>query len=104
MFARVVIDRKNQNVDTLFDYLIPAQFEEVLCVGDRVFVEFGFTKVLGYVVEIHNTSEFSGNIKPILEVLDFNDNLTKEQVELALFLKEETNALLISCFDQVLPS
>lgn len=104
MFARVVIDRKNQNVDTLFDYLIPAQFEEVLCVGDRVFVEFGFTKVLGYVVEIHDTSEFSGNIKPILEVLDFNDNLTKEQVELALFLKEETNALLISCFDQVLPS
>lgn len=104
MFARVVIDRKNQNVDTLFDYLIPAQFEEVLCVGARVFVEFGFTKVLGYVVEIHDTSEFTGNIKPILEVLDFNDNLTKEQVELALFLKEETNALLISCFDQVLPS
>lgn len=104
MFARVVIDRKNQSVDTLFDYLIPAQFEEVLCVGDRVFVEFGFSKVLGYVVEINHETEYTGNIKPILEVLDFNENLTKEQVALALFLKEETNALLLSCFDTVLPS
>ena len=43
MIAKVIVDISNSEVDKIFDYLIPSNFE--LTVGDRVLVPFGSRSV-----------------------------------------------------------
>lgn len=104
MIAKIIVDVKNENVDTAFDYLIPDELIDIVSVGSRVFVEFGLRKVLGYVIQISSEVNYSGKIKPILEVLDFAQNLTLEQVKLAEYLQQTSNSLYISCLEVMLPA
>ena len=41
MIAKVIVDVRHENVDNVFDYLIPAELENIVQVGSRVLVEFG---------------------------------------------------------------
>ena len=41
MYAQVIIDANHAEVDRVFDYRVPAQWEEAVCVGLRVMVPFG---------------------------------------------------------------
>ena len=36
MYAQVIIDANHAEVDRVFDYRVPAQWEEEVCVGLRV--------------------------------------------------------------------
>lgn len=104
MIAKIIVDVKNENVDTAFDYLIPDELIDIVSVGSRVFVEFGLRKVLGYVIQISIDKDYTGKLKPILEVLDFDQNLNLEQVKLAEYLQKTTNSLYISCLEVMLPA
>ena len=104
MYAKVVVDIRSDNLNETFDYLIPDELQEFVFIGSRVMVSFGFQSVLGYVVEINETSEFDGNLKPILEVLDYEKELTNEQVELARYLSEELNTPLVTTLGLMTPS
>lgn len=104
MIAKVIVDVRHENVDNVFDYLIPAELENIVQVGSRVLVEFGLRKLLGYIIEITNEAEYSGNLKPILETLDFAQNINLEQVKMAEYLYQTTNSFYISCLDVMLPS
>lgn len=104
LIAKIIVDVKNENVDTAFDYLIPEELLDIVNVGSRVFVEFGLRKVLGYVIQISPEVNYPGKLKPILEVLDFGQNLTIEQVKLAEYLQRNSNSFYISCLEVMLPS
>lgn len=104
MIAKVIVDVKHENVDNAFDYKIPEEFCDIIRVGSRVFVEFGLRKVLGYVIEIVHQTEYSGTLKPILEILDFDQNLNEEQVKIAEYIYSTTNAFYSSCLEIMLPS
>ena len=104
MYAKVVVDIKAQDLNETFDYLIPNELEEYIFIGSRVTVSFGFNEVLGYVVEISEDSEFSGNLKPIKSVLDYEKELTDEQVELAKTLSFELNAPLVKTLELMTPA
>ena len=88
MFAKVVVDMKNDHIDDCYDYSIPNNLSEFIKVGTRVLVSFGFQDLLGYVIEITEESKFENNCKPIKAVLDFEQELTLEQVELAKYIFE----------------
>ena len=64
MFAKVVIDLKNEISDVMYTYSIPAEYENLDLVGVRVLVEFGFQKLLGYVIELTDTCDYKGNVIP----------------------------------------
>lgn len=59
MYAQVIIDANHAEVDRVFDYRVPAQWEEAVCVGLRVMVPFGQrnTKREGYVIALTETTE-----------------------------------------------
>lgn len=59
MYAQVIIDANHAEVDRVFDYRVPAQWEEEVCVGLRVMVPFGQrnTKREGYVIALTETTE-----------------------------------------------
>ncbi len=89
-------------IDQTFDYEIPDRFTHVLTPGMRVIVPFGPRKIMGFVVEITDTSSFN-KLKPIEEVLDLVPVLTKELLDLGKWLAHRTLSLSIVALQVMLP-
>lgn len=108
MYAQVIIDANHAEVDRVFDYRVPAQWEEEVCVGLRVMVPFGQrnTKREGYVIALTETTEVPvGKIKGIVEILDEGRPiLTPSILELAKWMKKEYFCTLNQCLQAVMPA
>ena len=109
MFAKVVVDVKidnikSNNLNETYDYIIPMSLEEFVCVGSRVLVPFGSQDLLGYVLEITETSSFDKTAKYILEVLDYDQELTEDQIELAMYISETYYVSIASVLELMIPS
>lgn len=104
MFAKVVVDVRSSNVDIMYTYLIPEKFIDYIFIGSRVLVNFNLREILGYVIEISDATDYSGKIKEIIDVFDFDKQLTQEQIELALKISQETKSLLVSSLDLMYPA
>lgn len=108
MYAQVIIDANHAEVDRVFDYRVPAQWEKAVCVGLRVMVPFGQrnTKREGYVIALTETTEVpAGKIKEIAEILDEGRPiLTPPILELAKWMKKEYFCTLNQCLQAVMPA
>lgn len=104
MFASVIVDVKSSNVDIMYTYHVPSELDDFIGIGSRVMVSFGVRKILGYVIDLMEENPYSGEVKDIIEVLDYSSELTKEQVELAKFIKDDTRCLLVSALEAMIPS
>ena len=108
MYAQVIIDANHAEVDRVFDYRVPAQWEKAVCVGLRVMVPFGQrnTKREGYVIALTETTEVpAGKIKEIVEILDEGRPiLTPPILELAKWMKKEYFCTLNQCLQAVMPA
>ena len=84
MIARVVIDSPLPQLDRLFDYSVPSDLIEKVAVGVRVRVQFGRSKNLldAFVVELAETSTFSGELSPIAELVSVVPVLDEKIFEL----------------------
>lgn len=104
MFAKVVIDLKNEISDVMYTYSVPTEYENLDLVGVRVLVEFGFQKLLGYVIELTDTCDYKGNVKSILEVLDIKREINEEQISLAKEISKSTVCTLTQSLQIMVPS
>ncbi|MGI8531288.1 MAG: primosome assembly protein PriA, partial [Geodermatophilaceae bacterium] len=66
--ARVCIDSPLTHLDRLFDYLIPAEFEDQVTIGCRVRVRFSGRLLDGYVLDRTSSSDHSGRLAPLVKV------------------------------------
>ena len=89
MIAQVYIKTNNLNTDKPFDYLVPQEMEEKICVGTRVKVPFGMGNrpLEAYVVALKEESDFS-SLKEISAVTDSFPVLTKSNISLCFFMRE----------------
>lgn len=108
MYAQVIIDANHAEVDRVFDYRVPKQWEEEVCVGLRVMVPFGQRNIKreGYVITLTETTEVpAGKIKEIVEILDEGRPiLTPSILELAKWMKKEYFCTLNQCLQAVMPA
>lgn len=104
MICKVLVDVPAKAVDRLFDYEIPAEFQDILEIGMRVIVPFGNRELMGYCLEITAKSEYENHIKPIKALLDLESYLTEELITLAKQIQEDTSSILISVIETMLPS
>lgn len=105
MFCDVVIDLKNNQVNKTFEYIIPYWMEELIEIGHRVIVPFGNRKLLGFIVNIKDESEFQKDkLKEIIEVLDIIPVLDKECISLASFMVRKYYTFYISALETMIPS
>lgn len=83
MFAKVIVDISNSNVDKLFTYSVPEELE--LRVGHHVLVPFGRGNkpVEGFVLELCEQADTSFLVKPIIKKIEPYTVLLPEQMELA---------------------
>lgn len=89
MIARVYIDTDNLNIDKPFDYLVPCELEEKICVGTRVKVPFGGGNMPkeAYVTELIEKSSF-GSLKSIKSVTDNLPVLTSSALDLCFHMRK----------------
>ena len=85
--ARVAIVSNLPQLDKLFDYLIPEELSDLAQVGARVKVPFGKGSKFfdGYIFEVESTSEFSGKLASIHEVIGDTPFLS---IEMIAFLRD----------------
>ncbi len=103
--ARVIVDVAAYPVDRPFDYLVPEEWHALIEVGCRVRVPFGPRNVLGFVVALQTETDVPMNkIKPVSQVLDIEPVLTREMLEMAKWLKQQTICYEIDALQVMLPS
>ena len=81
MIVGVLVEITNKSVDRVFDYFVPKDLEPLIEIGKRVKVPFGNRTLVGFILEIKNSSDID-NLKEIEEVLDEEVILTNELLEL----------------------
>jgi len=101
VIAKVIVDVLNSNVDRVFDYQIG---NLDLRAGSRVLVPFNNRQIEGYVLSIEELSDYAGNLKNIIKVLDQIPPITPEMLKLVDFMQQKYRLLRISSLRQMLPS
>lgn len=108
MYVQVIIDANHAEVDRVFDYKVPRQWEQDVCVGLRVMVPFGQRNARreGYIIALADTTEVPAEkIKEIVEILDDGRPiLTPFTLELAKWMKEAYFCTLNQCLQAVMPA
>lgn len=106
--VKVLVEHPVHSLDTTFDYLS----EKKLQVGVRVWIRFGYQKIMGYVENIEATflnkqelEERAGfRYQYILEAIDEEPLLNEELQTLAKQLSQMTLSPRISCLQAMLPT
>ncbi|MBO5851317.1 MAG: hypothetical protein J6R29_03175, partial [Clostridia bacterium] len=87
MIAEVIVDIATSELDKIFDYTINSL---PVVVGSRVIVPFGNRKILGFVINIKETSSVpESKLKPITRLVEDVPALTKECLDLANFISNK---------------
>ncbi|MDE6565701.1 MAG: primosomal protein N', partial [Clostridia bacterium] len=92
----------NSEVDKIFDYLIPSDFE--LAVGDRVLVPFGSRSIEGFCIKITDYQEGNFKLKQIIKKLDDKPLIKSEMIALAEFMKEKFYLRFVDVLRLFIPS
>ncbi|MBN2604452.1 MAG: primosomal protein N' [Bacilli bacterium] len=102
MIACILVDVKAREVDRTFDYLVPAELEEIIEIGQRVTVPFGPRLIMGYVLDLKENTEI-GKLKSINKILDITPVLNQELLELGKTLSMQNTSPLVSIYQAMLP-
>ncbi|MGW8249395.1 MAG: primosomal protein N' family DNA-binding protein, partial [Anaerolineales bacterium] len=89
-------------VEGVFHYHLPEEFEGVVSTGHLVEVPFGRQHVQGVVLRRVDQPEVPGT-KAVAELLDQKPVLTAEQIELARYIAESTLSSLAAAINMMLP-
>ena len=106
--VKVLVEHPVHALDTTFDYLS----EKSLLVGVRVWIRFGYQKIIGYVENVEETHFSKSELEQragfryqyILDVIDEEPLLNEELQALANQLSRMTLSPRISCLQAMLPT
>ena len=101
MFASILINTTAKKLNKVFDYIVPKEMEDILQIGDRVWVPFGKGENLseGYVEGFKEKSEFANK-----EIAKIEDSiLSKEDIELARLMANKYFCNVQDCIKLMLP-
>ena len=102
MFAEVIVDINNVEVDKVFEYQIG---DCNVFVGSRVLVPFGVKAIEGIVIKIKDFSEYPiEKIKSIIKVLEDTPALSKETLSLMEYVRKTCYVTRASALRLFLPA
>lgn len=89
MVAKVVFDNREHNIDRFFDYKVPDELLNKICVGMRVRVPLGVKNytAIGIVVKICEESDFQ-NLKHIQSCVGDEPVCSKKMINLCMWLRD----------------
>ena len=107
MYAEIIVDVNNHNVNQSFYYIIPKEFENEDIVGYRVEVPFGTRIVQGYVTNIFETYTGNADLSKFKYIKKLKDNFpvfTKEMLLLSKIMAEELFCTRIQVLETMIPT
>ena len=107
MFAEVIIDIVNQDVDRPFSYRIPDALTGAVSIGSPVLVPFGKGNALrkGYVVSLKGETDLvPEKVKEIDSVVEKGLSVEEQLVLLASYMRHRYGGTLYQCLSVVMPS
>ena len=102
MYARVIVDIKNRQVNRHFDYIVKDDFSNRIKKGMRVVVPFHRQIRLGYVTDILSKSDQAS--KEIIEILDDEPTISEETFLMIDHIYKQTHDIYASIFETVVPN
>lgn len=103
MYAEVVIDIKHEEVNQVYDYIIPLAFEGFLTRGMRVLVPFGLSSHLRLGIVINTKHNSFSATKEIHEVLDSVPTIDDEMFLMLDVMSKGSKELISSLYQTVIP-
>ena len=103
--AKIAVSAATYWVDKPYDYLIPEKMRDAVKPGVRVTVPFarGNRRSEGIVLEVTDHSDYE-TLKAITSVLDDAPVLSREQIKLALWMRERFFCTVYDAVKTILPS
>lgn len=104
MFAKIIVDIANANVDRLFTYSVPSGLD--VRPGHRVLVPFGrgSRPTEGFVLQIIPETDTDFEVKPVIKTLEPYTVLLEEQLRLAEWIKKAYHCTLCEALRLMLPA
>ncbi len=103
-YANIIVDIAHEKLDKTFQYLIPENLQEDLCVGMQVMIPFGRRTIKGYVVELTEKAEYDpAKMKPILSIVPNSITVETQLISLAAWMRRNYGSTMNQALRTVLP-
>ena len=101
MIAEVIVNRNAKKLNRTFDYQVPKKLEDLIFVGSKILVPFGKGEKLeeAFVVRLKEKSKYQNEIK---EIAKLEEQLKKEQIELAEWMSKRYFCNVSDCIQLML--
>ena len=104
--AKIAVAAAPYSIDRPYDYLVPSELEDTLKPGMRAAVPFGKGNRVsdGIVLSVARTEGETGRLKAILAQLDETPMLRPEDIQLALWMREQDFCTVYDAARAMLPA
>ena len=104
-YAQVIIDNRASSTDKPYTYNIKPDMVDIIEEGMRVLVPFGRGNrvIKGIVIKIENHYEKDYKLKSIIDVIDDKPLISKDMIELSLWMSKHYLSPYLEAFQTVLP-
>lgn len=106
MYADIIVDISQEQLDKTFQYRVPPELETQIDVGMLVSVPFGRSNrvITGYVIELGETPKFEpSKIKPVEGIVPDRVQAVSRMIRLAAWLRHHYGATMNQALKTVLP-
>lgn len=103
-YVNILIKRNVMNLDRLFTYSVPEEYQQVIRPGMRVIVDFNKTLEVSLVVECMEETDSNYKIKPILDLVDTKAIVNDDLIKLGLWMKQYYILTYAKAFEPILGS
>ncbi len=106
LYADIVVDISSKNLDKTFQYRVPPELEEQICVGMVVKAPFGLgnREIDGYVVELTDVPSFEEEkIKSIRALKSDAETTESRMILLAVWMKRQYGSTMAQALRTVFP-
>lgn len=103
-FAGVIVDISHEQLDKIFQYIIPETMLPELEIGMKVQIPFGKTKRTGYVVDISDEPEIDiSRMKSLTGICGHSVTIDGRMIKLANWIKNHYGSTMNQALKLVMP-
>lgn len=104
-YAQVIIDNRASSTDKPYTYIIEPYMFDIVQEGMRVLVPFGRGNriIKGIVISIGENYDEEYTLKSIIDVIDDKPLISKDMIQLSLWMSKEYLSPYLDAFQRVLP-
>lgn len=103
-YASIITDIKQRKLDRLFTYQVPLDLRDKIQVGQKVEVPFANRLISGYVLALEDHSDYQGKLQSVKRILRKDLILSRQMIDLAYWLAEESFVSLATAFSTIFPN